>query len=435
MKGFYCLILILTSGFWCPHLIAQQAEIGKPLPPWKAGLLDIHHINTGRGNAAYCILPDGTTLLIDAGELSPLDSRTFTPRNSVIRPDSSKKPYQWIAQYIQKTAPGKTIIDYALLTHFHDDHFGAWYPEAPRSEKGNYVLTGITGVAELIPVHTLIDRGYPSYNYPYAFKTKSAIYGGGEIAFNNTMQNYFAFTAAGKMNELHLDSLRAGSRTQIVLLKEPEKYPNFYIQNIKNSQWIWTGSDSATNTHYPESVLNNPATWPDENALSLALTINYGPFTYYTGGDNPGIVFLGDDSLRDLETPIAKVVGEVDVATMDHHGNRDALNTFMIQTLKPAIWIGQTWSADHPGHEVLIRLTSRDINSKPGKLFATNMLEANKLVIGPLIDQSYTSQQGHVVVRVKPGGSAYDVIVLDDINTAMNVKSISGPYQSKSNKQ
>src|SRR5437667_4621098 len=53
------LIGVLATGY------AQ--EIGKPLPAWTAGTLDIHQISTGRGNAALFVLPDGTTLLVDAG--------------------------------------------------------------------------------------------------------------------------------------------------------------------------------------------------------------------------------------------------------------------------------------------------------------------------------------------------------------------------------
>ena len=39
------------------------------LPEWQAGYLDIHQVSTGRGNAAYLIFPDGTTMLLDAGDL------------------------------------------------------------------------------------------------------------------------------------------------------------------------------------------------------------------------------------------------------------------------------------------------------------------------------------------------------------------------------
>src|SRR5882724_6878364 len=111
------------------------AVAGQPLPAWQEGYLDLHHINTGRGNAAFYILPDGTTVLFDAGELDPSEARTTSKRNTPIRPDDSKRPYEWIADYIGQVSPAKekTVIDYAVISHFHDDHFGSWYPAAPLS--------------------------------------------------------------------------------------------------------------------------------------------------------------------------------------------------------------------------------------------------------------------------------------------------------------
>ena len=40
-----------------------EAKVGEPLPLWTDGCLDIHFINSGRGECAFYILPDGTTLL------------------------------------------------------------------------------------------------------------------------------------------------------------------------------------------------------------------------------------------------------------------------------------------------------------------------------------------------------------------------------------
>lgn len=429
MRFYLFAIFLLIVSF--TH--AQVPEPGNVLPQWQEGFLDIHHINTGRGNAAFFILPDGTTMLIDAGELSPLDERTFTPRNAQIKPDSSRKPYEWIVSYIRQVSPSAKI-DYALITHFHDDHFGSWYPAAPMSSSGKYQLTGITGVGSLMPIGLLIDRGYPDYNYPYNIKKFAAINGGGEVEFGKTMQHYFSFIEEQSKKGMKGASLKAGSRTQISLRNKPSAYPSFYIQNVKCNQWIWTGKDSSFYPHFPPVDTGNKRTWPDENSLSLALTVNYGPFTYYTGGDNPGMIFPGDNLLRDVETPIAKAVGEVDIAITDHHGNRDAVNEFMAATLKPRVWIGQTWSADHPGHEVLVRMTSKYSYVEPRDLFSTNMLDANRYVIGPMIDRSYKSQQGHIVVRVLPGGKNYYIIVLDDTSPQLKVKAVFGPYDSKINK-
>lgn len=425
---FFCWLFFPGSS-----LLAQIASPGQPLSTWQKGWLDIHHINTGRGSSAFFIFPDATTMLIDAGELSPMDKRTFTARNAPITPDSSKKPYEWIAHYIKQVIPVKTkpSIDYALITHFHDDHFGAWYPNAPMSSSGKYVLTGITGVDELLPIGVLIDRGYPNYNYPYDMRLLANQQGGGEIKFGETMRNYFTFLDQRKAKGMQAAGLKAGSRSQISLLHDPKLYPSFYIQNLKANEKVWTGKDSSVTSHFPPVDTANKQTWPDENSLSLALILHYGPFTYYTGGDNPGNIFPGDNPLRDVETPMAKVTGEVDIATMDHHGNRDAVNEYQVKTLKPRIWIGQTWSSDHPGHEVLVRATTPHLYNGPRDLFATNMLEANRLVIGPLIDRSYKSQQGHIVVRVMPEGENYYVIILDDSRANIPVKAVFGPYESK----
>ena len=68
------------------------------LPEWQAGYLDIHQISTGRGNAAYLIFPDGTTMLLDAGDLG-VHSGTQEIMKAV--PNDSKRPAEWIAQYIK----------------------------------------------------------------------------------------------------------------------------------------------------------------------------------------------------------------------------------------------------------------------------------------------------------------------------------------------
>ncbi|MEP6949669.1 MAG: hypothetical protein ABI863_10365 [Ginsengibacter sp.] len=418
--------LIAFFGIYPCH--AQIAEIGKPLPAWQEGFMDLHHINTGRGNAAFYIFPDGTNMLFDAGELDPTNPRTLSRRNTPIRPNDSKRPFEWIVQYIKQVSPlkEKTVIDYAVISHFHDDHFGSWYPGAPLSADGRFALTGITGVASLLPVSCLVTR---DYNYPEPMA--SVLHPISDTHNVKTWNNYLAFVRDKVEKGMITQFLKAGSRNQLILKHEAKKYPGFYIQNVKSNGWIWTGKDSFVNQHFPAIDSNNKKTWPDENALSNVLVIHYGPFSYYTGGDCPGNIFLGDSAWRDVETPVAKAIGEVDVATMDHHGNRDAVNAFQIKTFKPPVWIEQVWTADHPGHETLIRITSQLLYPGPRVLFATNMMEANKDVIGSLIEQSYKSLQGHIVVRVMPGGNQYYVIILDDSVKEMPVKKIFGPYAAK----
>src|SRR5436189_1914906 len=151
-------------------------EVGKPLPAWSRGTLDIHQISTGRGNSALFVLPDGTTMLVDAGAAG--DGTKMADAEQ--RPDASRTSGAWIVHYIERAmAPTHAHLDYAVLTHFHADHIGQVTPTSPPSKSGAFKLTGITEVGERIAIDTIIDRG-TSYLPP---------------PDDETMKNYRAFLA------------------------------------------------------------------------------------------------------------------------------------------------------------------------------------------------------------------------------------------------
>ncbi len=433
------LLLITSCSFNPITSISQIPQKGDIITPWKEGYLDLHHINTGRGDVAYYVFPDGTTLLFDAGEQDPTDPRTKSARNTPMRPNESKRAYEWIVSYIKQVAPAnrKPIINYAVLSHFHEDHMGSWYQDASRSSKGDYILTGLTGVDELIPFEVLLDRGYPAYNFPFDMKARAneeRLKNEPAARYWKTMYNYFSFINQRDKDKLRNGNIEAGSQKQLGLKYDSKKYPDFLVRSVKSNGRVWTGKDTNSIELFTMYKKDDPTSFPTENACSQVITIQYGKFKYYTGGDIPGNINYGQPAWMDMETPVARAVGAVDIATMDHHGNRDALNEFMVKTLKPTVWITQVWSSDHPGHEVLIRATTPFLYPGPRDLFSTNMLQANRDVIGPLIDRSYKSQQGHILVRVLPGGGSYYVIILDDSVEALKVKEVFGPYQSTSNK-
>jgi len=157
-------ILISSTLILFSWMILAQ-EKGMPLPSWQEGEMEIHHIYTGRGEAVFCIFPDGTTLLIDAGDVGPHRD----PQTTQASPDESRQPGEWIARYISKRLdflPEKKI-DYAFLTHFHRDHMGGVFENSPKTAKGgDYYLSGLTEVYEHLPFSKMIDRDWPSYQYP-----------------------------------------------------------------------------------------------------------------------------------------------------------------------------------------------------------------------------------------------------------------------------
>lgn len=421
MKHFFLLIVLLTN---CLILSAQS---GNQLPPWAEGFMDIHHISTGRGNCTFCILPDGTTLLIDAGDISDTHPRTLSERNSTRKPNASKETHEWIVDYIKQFHPKKRDpkLDYAWITHYHDDHFGEWDPYRKESIKGDYVLTGITGVGDLLQINNLLDRGFlfPVSWDDSAFRASQL---DDEYHIVQTLDNYRKFIDYFSQQGMQHETINAGSDEQIKLRINPFAYPDFSIRNIAVNGNVWTGSN--TNDHSSRFQQN---VYPGENELSACMKISYGQFDYFTGGDISGIDSYGQSDMTRMESYVAPVVGPVDVATLNHHGNRDSMSPYFVRTLRPRVWIGQSWSSDHPGQDVLRRISSHELYPGERDLFATDMLASNELVIGDAIKNLYKSTHGHVVIRVYDNGDNYDIYILDDSSEKRELKSQFGPYKSR----
>jgi beta-lactamase superfamily II metal-dependent hydrolase len=386
------LALLICALVLSAALHAQRA--GDALPTWTPGTLDIHQINTGRGNAAVAILPDGTTMLIDAG-----NGGNLPPRGTPPKPDGSRTPGEWIARYAR--AMGVSAFDYGYVTHFHVDHMNA-----------------IVDVMGRIPIRKMFDRAWPDYAYPAADHAEFQA------------APFVQYRKALESGSTEGARLVPGRSDQIVLTREPAKYPEFAVRNIAANGEVWTGVGTVTRQRFPSLDTLARTEWPTENMCSQAIRISSGKFDYYTGGDLPGNPRPGYPAWQDVETPVAQAVGPVEAAVVNHHGNRDSTNPFLVSALRPRVWIIPVWSVDHPGHDVLDRMYSTRLYPGPRDVFATNMLEPNKLVIGPLLDR-LASSQGHIVIRVAPGGASYHVIVLDDAAETYRVTRFFGPFMSE----
>ena len=215
-----------------------------------------------------------------------------------------------------------------------------------------------------------------------------------------------------------------------MLTREPAKHPAFQVRTIATNGEVWTGTGSATTRIFPALAGVPRDDWPTENMCSQGIRVSYGRFDYYTGGDIPGRPRPGYPDWHDVERPVAKAVRPVDVAVVNHHGNRDSTNDGFVATLRPRAWILPVWSSDHPGHDVLDRMYSSRLYPGPRDVFATNMIEANRIVIGPLLDR-LASAQGHILIRVAPGGASYPVIILDDAAESYRVQKTFGPIASQ----
>ena len=407
------LMFVLLAVFLCPAWGQQGGEL---FPAWTPGILDIHQISTGRGNSALLIFPDGTTALIDSGA-QPADHH---PRSVPPRPDASRTPGEWIARYVRRMLAHERTptLDYAILTHLHDDHIGNLAGVSKVSSGGAYKLTGITEVAEYVPIRTIIDRAWPDYNYP-------------EPLTPEVLRNYRTFLGwQVQHNGLRVERIVPGRCDQIVLRRSAGKYPNFEVRNIAANGEVWTGVGTNTRKHFPPLADLTPPDLPSENMCSMALRISYGRFDYFTGGDITAYKDEGEPPWRDIERPVAQATGPVDVYILNHHGHYDSNSAYFISMLRPRVAIMPVWSAAQPDRHILRRLVFEDRYPGPRDVFATSMAEANRAVLADWMDR-LKALEGHIVVRVAAGGDVYKVFVLDNAAENYRIKSVHGPYESR----
>ncbi len=392
--------MTLTAALMLWHAAAAQEF----LPKWQEGYMDIHTIATGRGDATFIVMPDGTTLMIDAGDNGKKKDKQH--------PDTTRRAGEWQAVYMKKVMeglPGNGKVDYAMITHFHDDHMGCVRQMLPGTN--GYGLSGITLVGELVGYNKLIDRGYPDYDFPSEKKVANANKG--------FMDEYHKFVEYQKGQGMKMEKFDVGALNQIKMLHNPRKYRrNFEIRNLAGNGEVWTGTGEKAEKQY-----KGDPTLFDENVNSCAVRITYGNFRYYNGGDLSGgnyIIYKSKE--RDMETPTAKVCGKVDVAKANHHGYYDTCNGFFINTLSPDVFIIDARSNNHPVSPTMKRLTDPLVWTEPGEFYITVDQARGKL--GEEL-WSHFKPWGHIVVRVYEGGQTYQVFVLDpdDLSNPIKYKS------------
>ena len=406
---------VLTLG--CVAFVAVTTfandTVDQEIAPWQPGTLDIHQISSGRGNSGLYILPDGTTLLVDAGELP-----SKTDRHTPDRPNGTRRAGQWIVRYVQHALrhDPSPALDYVLITHFHEDHMGGPADDSPLASSGTYKLTGVTQVAESLRIGKLLDRGWPDYKPP--------------VPGNATMKNYAAFLKWQTENKgLKVERFTPGRNDQIVLCRHPRKYASFEFRNVGVNGEIWTGVGTNTRQQFPDLNTVPRAQWPHENMLCTSFRLSYGKFDYFNGADIPGVPPEGAPLWHDVETPVAKAVGPVEAAILDHHGYIDSQNEFLVATLRPRVWTISVWDSGHPTIRVWNRLRSTRLYPGPREVFATDVHPATAQVIGSL--NRLASNHGHIVLRVSPGGNEYRVVIVDDTSESHKVTKVFGPYPSR----
>jgi beta-lactamase superfamily II metal-dependent hydrolase len=286
------------------------------------------------------------------------------------------------------------VVDYAVVTHFHPDHMGAF-----------------AGVSTQIRIGKVIDRGYD-----YLPPPNDALFTGYRSAI----------TAA----KLLIERAIPGSQAQIVD-RDTQAADAFGVRIVAANDRVWTGRGNETSVRFPAlDTIANPDDRPTENMCSIAMRISYGAFDYFTGGDMPGYPVPGAPAWHDLETAVAKAIGRTDAHAVNHHGSIEEENLAFLSTLRSRVMVVPAWQATHPSPDVLKRMLSRRVYPEPRDIFITQFRTETKAAIGARAAQ-VQADHGHIVIRVEPGGARYWVIVLDDEDPELRVLSTHGPYRSE----
>ncbi len=370
------------------------------LTAWQHGYMDIHHISTGRGNCTFMILPDGTTMMVDAGDNGPAnDDGTKLDRV----PNESLTPAEWIVRYVthfteKAGLPAK--LDHMLVSHFHYDHVGVGTAEYPWSPDGEYLMTGVSYVGSTLEVDNFVDRAYPDYNFPY-----TGYFDKGVFRDYVMMDNYLKFLKNDYNRLNNISGFEVGSSGQFAL-KNPRS--DFAIRNVYANGLLWTGSGVSSASIVP-SGLTQSDLQSAENQWSAVVNISYGDFDYHTGGD------INGTELFDAEREVAARIGETDVFHCNHHACDDAMRGDALLLTCPQAFVVPAWENDsHPEDAALSRMKSY------GKVF----------MAAPATKEGVESN-GHVVVRVYEGGSEFQIFVLNDRSTDYEVIHKTDKYTSK----
>ena len=400
-----------------------ENEIGKPLSAWAEGCLDIHAINSGRGECTFFIMPDGTTLCCDAGELAVNSGEHSRVEQ---KPNANTRPFRVYGDYIKYFLPGNvSYMDYMLMTHFHNDHFGTptetAYNEITRASL-TWRQTGIMALYDMVPFDRIIDRAYSANDRDYKFVAETGkSYSNGIESYANFI--YWARSAKG----LRVERAKNGSTTQIKLVNDPSKYPTFKVQvNAVNGEY-WNGTESID--PYGDSV-------PAENGNSISFLMSYGEFDYLTSGD------AGANTK--IENNLAKIINKkIEAMKSHHHFAWDTMSATSMKIYQPKVVVSQSFYDHQPdmGHTWTCGGLSYESNSNQAfqKAWASYGTEEDKYWfftnIHPKTAEVYPgevakmrSRNGHVVIRVKEGGSEFYVYVLDDTDSQYKVKQIEGPF-------
>ena len=395
-----------------PSRDSKHPLVGKKLPPWKPGEFQVHFIYTGVAESMFWIMPDGTTMLLDCGDHPAVNRGKLAVW---VLPDGKRHAGEWIARYVLRVNPKGKDVDYLMISHHHADHAGMTTWGAGERERNGRRLSvsGVLQAADHLKFKTCFDRGWPDFNEPIPNERCN------ELAYQH-LRDVFAYLI--ERDGLKMEKFKVGAVNQVSLGNAAD-YPGFSVTNIAGNGKILR-RDGSVRDLYAEK---HDAKRLNENGMSLGLMVRYGPFRFYTAGDFFDLVKLPDGTRRDFEVELAKEIGPVDVAKINHHGH-NSMRLPLVAALQARVWTACVWDQLHVTADTLERLSSREAYPGP-RLIAPGVFpperrfkDAGKPFLADIAPESFDA--GHVVLTVAPGGATYSVAYVTADDESMKVTGV-----------
>lgn len=304
----------------------------------------MYWIDTEGGAATLIVTPAGESVLIDSGNPGGRDAGRI--------------------YHVAREVAGLKQIDHLVTTHWHIDHFG-----------------GAAELARLMPIGEVIDKGIPE-------KLQE------DARFAERIQPYRDMQVQ-KRTLLKPDS-------KIRLRPLGKGAPSLSLRFVGVDQQFVALSKAPKAGQGCEEATAKPVDTSD-NANSMVLVMDYGPFRFFDGGD------LTWNIEKNLVCP-KDLVGTVDVFQVNHHGLDQSNNPVLVKSLAPTVSI--MGNGTHKGAGPQTITTLRQTPSIQAQYQLHKNIRQDSLYNTSdeyIANHSRNCQANYVKLLVAPDGKSYTV--------------------------